>query len=301
MDAGYTEIPSNFDAIEPYVITEKEDVLKELIMSVKCYFYDACGFRKHIHMKHPEYFFEFIKKSQGIIVITRCILMELASLNGVLKEEYVEYLRKLCQAKIKVLLLWEEDIFDVLNICFSSAAQINGYLSWAVKTVKVPTSTIEKTFRFDERLKSERDLFGRFFREVRHDKEPQDNLGEEMIGICVHLLSNLPESSHVKYVVLTEDKGAIGLLNKIIQNIWRHHQMLSCSAMTTAKLAQRLYEEKIITGSAQVEEMISTGSSGGLITIFGSEEYDLEPKEKSMTCRQLAQKIVTSNPIHINY
>lgn len=86
MGTGYTEIPLNIEEMLPYVVTNRERVVAELLEKQKCYFYDACSFRRHANLKVEEagYFLEYIKSQNGIVVIARCILMELASLSGVL-------------------------------------------------------------------------------------------------------------------------------------------------------------------------------------------------------------------------
>lgn len=54
------------------------------------------------------------------------------------------------------------------------------------------------------------DLYSRFFSAVRVNKEHADNLGEELIAICVHILSHMVGIKDGKLCVLTDDKGASG-------------------------------------------------------------------------------------------
>ncbi len=246
----YTDNPHNFSDIEPYIITQAQEIAQEIIMAEKCYFYDTCSFRKHVQIIHQEYQFEFIKRTGGVVVITRTILMELASHSGTMNQEYVEYIKKMHTEGLKVLVMYEEDLFYVLEQCFSTNATINGCLS---------------------------------------------------IAVCIHLLANIPDIISYKYVVLTEDKGAIGIINKASKNVFEHNGKYSFSALTTTRLTQRLYEKGIITNKSQVEEILSGGASDDMIKVLASEEYDLEPKEKTMTYQELAEKIVTPNAIHINY
>lgn len=309
MATCYVETPHNIREIERYVLTDGERIASEIMNARRCYFYDACSFRKHAQMEHPEYVFEFVKRDNGIMVITGCVLMELASHSGFLNAEYVEYMKKMYEAGIQVLILYEEDIFDILSLCFASNTVINRQLSLAVRAVKRPTGTMEDTLKENKSLRNEifgdditdGTLFRRFFGEVRSNKESGDNLGEELLAVCVHLMSNIPEVYDYKYVIMTEDKGAIGLVHKAAHNVLLYRNVRAFSALTTSRLAQRLYEETIISGKSQVEEMLSVGAAGATLKILGSEEYDLEPKEKTMTCSELAEKIITPNAIHINY
>lgn len=305
----YVEIPHNFKEVEQYIIQDKEEILKEMLTADKCYFYDTCSIRKHAHMKNPQCLCDYVHRSNGVVILTRCIIMELASLSGILNDEYIKFLKYLWTEGVNVLVLYEEDIYDLMSLCFSSNAKINDCLSWAVKVVKRPTSTIYTTLQEDKILFkhivngniTEGDLFARFFRSVRNNKESDDNLGEELIAICIHLLSNIPDRQAYKFIVFTEDKGAIGLVNKISKNVYEHTKRNTLSALTTARLTQILYEEKIIDKRSQVEELLSLGMTNGIIKVIGSEKYDLDIKEKTMTYSQLAEKIMSPNEIHINF
>lgn len=309
MADGYTEIPHNFNDVDPYVITENDRIVQEIIACEKCFIYDTCSFRKHVQLKHPEYLFAFINNYHSVVVITRCILMELASHSGILNQEYIQYIHKMQQAQIKVLILYEEDLFDVLSICFTTISSINHLLALAIINVKTATGAIQSLLKEDKALRTEifkeknsdNSLYRRFFKTVRQKKEAEDHLGEELIALCVHLLANIPEAPGYKYLVLTEDKGAIRLLKKAAKNVLEYLGVRAFSALTTAKLASRLYEEHIISQKNQVEEMLATGVTDGVIGILGCEEYDLEPKEKVMSCGELAEKIVAGNGIYVNY
>ncbi len=306
---GYLDNPHNFDQIAPYIILDQMNAAQEILMADKCFFYDACSFRKHVHIQKTENLFRFFNLQKGIVIITRGILMELASGSGYLNLEFIVYIKRMYMAGLKVLVIYEEDLFEVLSMCFSANEKINVLLSWAVKNVKRPTGTIERTLKEDKILLNEviknvaKDsrLYTRFFQKVRCNKEAGDDLGEELLAVCVHILANLPEKQQFKYIVLTEDKGAVGLIGKVRKDVSLYGKPDAFSAMTTNKLAQRLYEEKIIDKKEQVEEILSAGAAGMMVKIFASEKYDLEPKEKTMTCSELAEKIAASDAIHINF
>lgn len=309
MAAGYTENPSNFQELVPYVIFEKEQIFQELILAEKCYFYDACAFRRHVQMVYPEYIFDFIKGTNGITVITRGILMELGAADGLLRSGDMGYLRRMYEAGIKIIILYEEDLFGLLSICFSTYVQVNSQLSWAVKAVKRPTGTVAYTLNTNDQLKREilsgartdKTLFARFFQEVRKNKMPDDDLGEELLAVCMHLLANIPESVSYKYIIFTDDRSAVGMFNKTRMNILNYIGARSFSVLTTNRLVQRLYEIRILTEKLQIEEMLKTGISDEVLRIFGSEKYDLRPEEKRMTAAELAEKIVGEVELHINY
>ena len=85
----YTEIPHNFDAIRSHVIYDRTQVILELQSQCRYYFYDSCSFRKHAQLPHPEWLFAFFKKTDSIVVLTGCILMELGHFSGILEHTYI--------------------------------------------------------------------------------------------------------------------------------------------------------------------------------------------------------------------
>ena len=86
--------------------------------------------------------------------------------------------------------------------------------------INSPVSTIAKTLLEDEGLrniveeksKNTQDFYTRFFSGVRKKKETGDNLGEEMLAVCLHVLVKLPEEEG-KFCVITDDKGAAGKID----------------------------------------------------------------------------------------
>lgn len=309
MASVYTDNPSNIADIVPYVILDKNTCGQEILMAEKCFFYDACSFRKHANLPNTDLIFEFFKRKNGIVVITRTIIMELASASHTLNHEYIEYLRRMHQANVKILVVYEEDIFDTLSQCFSSNAQINKFLDIAVKVAKSTSKTMNDVYDSDVNLRtdllsgnhSEPSLFARFFSSVRGEKKSEDNLGEAMIAICVHLLSNIPDFYDYKYIVMTEDKGAVRLVNKLWNNIRKHIGKSTVAVLTMPALSQKMYQECLITTKSQLLEFLYPVAEDGQINIVVLEEYDLEPQEKKMACSDITDKIMTPNAIRIYY
>lgn len=172
MAGGYTDTPHNMEEILPYVTTGKERTAAELLESQTCYFYDACSFRRHSNLKNGEadYLFRYIKKQNGIVVIMRCILMELASKSGILNQEYVSYIRQIAETGIQVLVVYEEDIFTVLEACFSTNAAINQYLCWSVRTMKIPAFMMRLS---KEKIWTMAEFISAFFRQSERIKKPE--------------------------------------------------------------------------------------------------------------------------------
>ena len=77
--------------------------------------------------------------------------MELASDKHILCKEYVEFIKFIVNNGIKIVLFNEEYTYDILSECFSTNERINEYLSWAVRMVKSPVSTITEMLKNDEK------------------------------------------------------------------------------------------------------------------------------------------------------
>lgn len=302
------ESPLNFNQIEPYVIHKKEQLLPVFTGKHTLFFYDTCSFQKHAQVKHPDIIPAYFKIKDGVIILTQCILMELCSGNASLCPDYVCYIQAMHQAGLTIVILQEEDTFSILDFFFSSTIKINSCLAWAVSTVNYPSNTVSQILASNEELRSlivkrhssDRSLFRRFFNTIRQSKINKDNLGEELLTICVHLLSSLPACKAFQYLVLTEDKGAIRLISNAADNSYRQLGFYPFSALTTPRLVQQLFEHNLVHTQEQLTEFLSNPSNSP-VRLFGSEEYDLTPRDKSISPQVLAEKIATPGTIHINY
>ena len=311
MATVYTDIPHNYDEISPYTITDSETIAAKIFEKKKCYFYDTCSFRRHANLREEmvKYFLEYIKHQDGVVIITRCILMELASQSGILNQEYIDFIIKMKEFGIDVLIVYEEDLFDVMEGCFGTNAAINSYLVWAVRMLKGAVSTITEVLENDDDLKKEvingrnigdRDIFKRFFGAVRGNKEADDNLGEELLAICLHILSHLPGEPDGKFCVVTDDKGAAGKIDVLFRKTKEQFAGKRIIIFSTPKWVQIMYNEGILTDKEHINEILSSGSDGN-IRVLGTKIYDLRSREISISCAELTDLIVRVNRIHITF
>lgn len=305
MTKGYSEIPENWTAVESYV--NKGELKEEIYRTGKCFFYDACSFRYHANLdeKDSEKIHNYILQNQGIVVVIRSILMELASHSGVLEEKYIQYFKYMAERGIHVYIIYEEELFEIMQICFAANEVINSYLTWAVRKIKRPTSTIETVMKAELSLQekiikgkncSNRELYRDFFTKVRMEKEAGDNLGEEMIGICVYILSRLPEEDG-KFCVITDDREAAGRIYAMFESTNPKYRGRRIILYSTPKIAQRLYDEGVVKESRELLPLLLTGTDGHR-KVFGSEIYDFKDREISLSCEEIAEKIV-DRKIHI--
>lgn len=306
MGTVYKEVPDNWRELEPYV--SREGFIQDIFRKKKCFFYDACSFRYHANMdgESIDRILAYIKEKDGIIVITRCILMELASSSGILNQEYIQYFRKISQSGLRLYVIYEEDLFQVMEICFSTHAAINNFLVWSVRMMRGPVSTITKTLNEDGALSNmvikgrnldNREVYRRFFSSVRANKESGDNLGEELLGICLHILSQLPGEEDGKFCVITDDKNAAGKIDGLFKKTNRQFRGKKIILFSTPKLAQILYGEGYVTDRDLLIEILKFGGSGN-IKVLGTRIYDLRSSVISLSREEMADQMI-SKGIHI--
>lgn len=309
MEAGYTDTPHNMKEILSDVITEKNAIISAVIGSSKCYFYDTCSFRRHANLtgEIAAYFLKYIKNQDGLIIITRCILMELASHSGVLNQEYVDYIKRMKKAGITVLVIYEEDLFYVMEVCFSTNAAINHYLCWAIRMIKSPASTITETLEKNVSIKNEvikgkkqdnSGIYRRFFEAVRKNKESGDNLGEELIAVCMHILSHMPGEADGKFCVITDDKGAAGRIDTLFKQTAKQYCGKMIGIFSTPKLVQVLYREGILCDREHMKEILATGTDGNIV-VLGMLVYDIRAREIASSKEKLTDLIMQPNGITI--
>ena len=309
MTAGYTDTPHNMAELLPYIITDNSVIVAEFFEKQKCYFYDTCSFRRHSNLNRDEaeYFLQYIKSQDGIIIITRCILMELASHSGVLNQEYVEYIKHIQEFGISVLVLYEEDLFLILEMAFHTNAAINAYLCWAVRAIKGSVSTVTELLEQNSKIHDEvikgknldnRGIYKRFFEAARRNKTSGDNLGEELLAICLHILSHLPGEEDGKFCIITDDKGAAGKIDNLFKETARQYRGKKVIILSTPKLVQILYREKILESKEHINAILSTGTNGNIV-VLGTRIYDIRSKDISIRSEELTELILQPNGINI--
>lgn len=308
MAAVYKEVPDNWSELEPYV--NRGQLIEDIFRKKKCFFYDTCSFRYHANMAEESIhsIFAYIKEQDGFIVITRCILMELASSSGILNPEYIRYCQKISQSGVNLYVVYEEELFRIMEICFSTNASINNLLVWSVRMMKGPVSTITKTLDEDEALNDvvikgrnldSKGVYKRFFSSVRANKESGDNLGEELLGICLHILSQLPGEEDGKFCIITDDKKAAGKIDGLFKKTNRQFRGKRIIIFSTPKLVQILYAEEYVTDRDMLVEILKFGGSGN-IKVLGTRIYDLKSNEISLSYEEMADQIM-SKGIHITF
>lgn len=301
MDNERKEIPGNFYLIKDSVIFEKSLVLRTIVNTEKCYFYDTCAFRNHSMVQDKEALLEYIQNTAGVVVLTVSVLMELCSGDGFLWESHINYILEMHQQGIKVVVMYEEYAVDILKMCFADMSKVNSMFSWAVSCAKNKSGSVENTLNSDLNLKravlinhgsQDGTLAERLIKKLRAGKCAKDNLGEELLTICLHLLSSIKEPVDYKYMILTDDKKAIHLFNKAKDNSDKYTGRKSIAIITTAKLCQFMKMAGVISQEEQILEMLSGCYGDGWIKVICSGMYELQPREKKMTLEEFSKEIM---------
>lgn len=313
MATVYFEVPKNWDAIEAKVTTASEKIVDALLYKYnKVFFYDTCSFRGHSNLlpSDVDFIIDHIKKERGVVVITRCILMELASRSGELNQQYINLINRMIDFhELEVIVMNEEDLFDVLSECFSTAKDINSYLMWAVRMLGVPTSTIEITFAEDRDLKKKlkegkgltsRSVFSDFFKSVRNNKSQSDNLGEELLAICLHILSYIPEECDYKYNVITEDKGARAVISNLFAKTQRQYPGRKIVIYSTPRLIKTMVEYNRLNDVDSMARILGMGRICD-IKIFGTLPNEFQTTEHTFNTLNLANILMIPDGIDIRF
>ncbi|MCD8021518.1 MAG: hypothetical protein LUF30_00535 [Lachnospiraceae bacterium] len=309
MATVYSETPHNFADISSFIITDREQILTRIREKKRCFFYDACSFRRHAKLEDEEsaYLLEYIDVQDGVLVITRTVLMELGSHSGMLNPSYVRYFNRIKAYGIEVLVIYEEDIYSVMSSCYGTNLEINSYLVWAVRMVKDPVSTISQVLSEDRKLYTEviegknlekGDVYSRFFCAVRNSKESGDNLGEELVAICLHILSYMPGTLDGKYGMITDDKEAALNTYAMFEKTAIQYKGSRVFIFSTPKLAQVFRREGILADREHMRKILSAGTEGNL-SLIPARIYDLKCKEMTMSVDELTDLIMEPTGISI--
>jgi hypothetical protein len=312
MDKTYVETPYNFAEIEKYVILDKKKVADMILVADICFIYDTCAIRNHAKISDITTLISYIKSKNGVVIITRTVLMEMCSNDYRIWREHIDFIKKLSGADINVLIFNEEDSLQCLKRVYSDSAEdFNNFLKYALRTARKWKGTVDeiivnsgsdmarKLCGSDNYSKTE--LFSTFFQMARASKKSEDNLAEELFMVCIAILSNIPDRNEYKYIIISEDRGSIRKLVEMAENLEKHTGAKRCSLLTTPALCQILIKEGLIDTIAKLQNVLDCTYQDRNIKVFCSEEYDLKPKEKDFTKGELADKLLNDTNFIVYY
>ena len=77
MATTYTEIPDNYNEIEPFITSDVKAIKNAFFTADRVLFYDACSFQRHSNLsdKEKNIIINYFKAHGTLICISRCVLM----------------------------------------------------------------------------------------------------------------------------------------------------------------------------------------------------------------------------------
>ena len=132
-----------------------------------------------------------------------------------------------------------------------------------------------------------------------NNKESGDNLGEEILAICLHILSHVPGMKDGKLCVITEDKGGAGKINSLMQATNRYYKGARIIIYSTPKLIQTMIYSNIKINKEDLSSFLRA-DDGSNIVITGTTEYDFHScRNISLTKSELVELLMESGKINI--
>lgn len=307
MASLYSETPDNITDLNSILITSSADIERLLQESSSCFFYDSCSIQFHSSLTQnvQEYFSTYIRSKEGIIIITKCILMELGGLSHIIEQNVIDYFTFLHSQGIQLILFDEKDIFSILLNVYATA-KVMEFFKYAVRCFNKNGSTIKITINnfpelttvISDKEKASLSLCSRFFSEVKNTKAEGDNLGEELIGICIYMLLHLIGEPTEKFSFISDDKGAISKIYCALSSIPSHVTNKRAILLSTPRLVQHMVNEKIISSAVDIEKiLLSCGIQN--TKVLAIKKNDLRPDEYSHTVQEWASLILQPDEVRI--
>ena len=305
MRKRYTYPPENITEIEEYVLNDKAEVVDYLLTHDNYYFYDTCSFRYHMNLSAPTEVLSYYIAHDAAIIIVSTVMGELASDSGILGKKEVTYIQRMYEAGIKVLLLSEEWMIDVLRECYSGIEKVNLLLSQSVKEAIPPYSAVRDMIKSTDEFydvflisksSSNSEIGYKLFEEIHKLKKENDDLGETMILLCVRLMFFIPSDS-IKICVMSDDKGAGIQLGKLIQRISNGFKRLCL--ITTPKLCWVLNRKFGVEDSDVLYSLLDCISNADLVRVLCSGEYDMTPLTITVEKRELIRRITDDRTLTV--
>ncbi len=305
---SYTVNPLNYSEIEKYVYEYSKDAQRKIIISKRCFVIDSCAIEYFKKKNRVEKFAEYLKFNGISLIVFRTILMELSGDRGVLDAGQINFFRILASFEVETFLLYEEDLFSLLSI-YTSKQKINEFLKRAVLCVKGPVGTLNRFLETNNNIKNAivrqsqnagDELFSSFWKGFRQSKVHKDDLGEIACAICIHILANMEDINKYKYVFSTEDKAAITIMHKVINNC-REYQASDNKNLigiaTSSKIIEEMYNNNILKTSAEIENFCAPYTDTTRIKATIKGQFDIELREISFTITDFVSFIVNKEGI----
>lgn len=123
-------------------------------------------------------------------------------------------------------------------------------------------------------------------------------MGEELLAICLHILSYMPGEDDGKFCVITDDKEAGSKIDTLFKETAKQHRGKKIIIFSTPKLVQVMHRERIIENKEHIKGILSAGTDGNIV-VLGTLIYGIRSKDISISAGELADLIMRPNGINI--
>lgn len=300
------EIPDNFNELQPYIIQDKSIYNDILITADNIYFYDTCSLQCHSNSINRNKIISYIKNHNGIIIITKTILIELSMNNGNVQSSIIDYLHEFYNSDIPVILFNEEDLLSVLkHSSTESISKYNKMLALSIIQVAEYKGTIydikneiKSTILQNLFSSSSQTLYKDFFKFARSCKIEDDNLGEELMFICFAILSFIPFLNTITF--LSNDMKSRSSVININNYTKTYGAKKQPYQLTTAKLLYKMHKENLLNNKDEMIELFSKSFHGN-VPIFYTDEHSITIEETKLSIDEISKLIFEKEDFIIYY
>lgn len=307
MEKKYQEVPSNFSVFEKQVIHEKAEIVDAFAKAHKYFFYDACSILHHSNSTNKQSIIVYLRSKADTIFITRTVLMELTANSFELHPTQIQYISELNNSGFKVILFDEEVIYDCLKDTLNiNTEEANKLLGYAIKEVsKNKTKTSQIIENMDKPISSKlkgtnpgnSELFSTFFQYARALKSEGDSIAEELILICIMVLTRIPIG---RYVLISDDMRIRAQVISVNDYILKHHGRKEPYQLTTASLVYKMYKDQALSNRDDMIEIMKAAFTGNVYVFFVG-EYDIEQRHEFFKCEDLIDRLLHEKDFKIMY
>lgn len=308
MEKIYKEVPDNFNDLKDYLVQEREIYIDNFLEAENIYFYDTCSIQCHSNSNNRDKIITYIKNTNGIVVITRTVLMELGGNGGFIQDSVIDYISEFYNANVPVILFNEEELFYILKSILSlTTEECNKLLGNVIGQVASYEGTIYEIKRENpnniyRRLHnpnySSDCLYKEFFDFARSYKSSGDNLGEELMFICFCILSKIHLLS--KLIFLSNDIKSRDSVISVNEYTKRHHDKIEPYQLTTATLLYKLQRERLITSKSHLTEIFKKSFNGN-VPFYYTDEFSINMEYNKLPVPELVDLIFEKGDFRIYY
>ena len=307
MAKKYQEVPSNFNSFESYMIFKKDEVVNAFIEAHKYLFYDTCSILHHSNSANRQSIINYLKSKADIIIVTKTVLMELTANSFELHPAEIQYFSELYNSGFKIILFDEEVIYNCLKEALSiSTEDANKLLGYAIKEISISrTKTREIIENMDKPTSNkllgtnpgDKELFSTFFQYARTLKSEGDSIAEELILICIIVLTRIPTG---RYILISDDLRIRAQVISVNEYILKYHGRKEPYQLTTASLIYKMYKDLAIAKRDDMLEIIQAAFKGNVYVFFVG-EYDIQQEYESFKCEDLIDRLINEKEFKIMY